>query len=445
MKSCPNCGNDLRDTVTKCPYCLYSFVTENPTPKPAPTPTPQPTQTPQSAPAAHITPGQTPKTNPSAASAENSFRVSRDENDATLPKPQKKKGKWIVLLGVTVVAVILIRSCSGKGDTASSGQSTNANSNSSTNMHNTSNADSALLDAADEKIADAQTAYDEENYLEGALPKCEEALQNYMSIVETEKMQGELTDRIDAAYALYQATIVQISEGLIAQGPIPGGYEQVAGYLDQAMGMANTLYETGSGYVVDNSEVSDLQSNLVTIYRDLYIQAINNITTYDHWSRDEAWSIADQAYNVANEDGTPALFSLDDQEDPLRMRYVYCLAMVTRKRCETGLADGSMSYADAVQRLSDILAETDYNPLLLQDMINYGQQAGMNVSNYQYAYQMIMSVIQSEEGITIGSDVDLDHFWYFNDLDGDAAYKVGAYGTTSFVRDWIRNNIPEIL
>ncbi len=436
MKSCPNCGNDLRDTVTKCPYCLYSFVTENPTPKPAPTPTPkqasksqpasapQPTPAPQPVPTAHATPGQAP-----------------ESNNVTPSNPQKKKGKWIALLVVTVVVVILIRSCSGKGDT----QSTNANSNSSTNTHNTSKADSALLNAADEKITDAQTSYDEGNYLEGALPQCEEALQDYISIAENGKMQGELADRIDAAYALYQASIVQISEGVIAQGPIPGGYEQVAGYLDQAMEMANTLYETGSGYVVDNSEVSDLQNNLVTTYRDLYIQAINNITTYDHWSRDEAWSIADQAYSVANEDGTPALFSLDDQEDPLRMRYVYCLAMVTRKRCETGLADGSMSYADAVQRLSDILAETDYNPLLLQDMINYGQQAGMNVSNYQYAYQMIIGVIQSEEGITIGSDVDLDHFWYFNDLDGDAAYKVGAYGTTSFVRDWIRNNIPEIL
>ena len=108
--------------------------------------------------------------------------------------------------------------------------------------------------------------------------------------------------------------------------------------------------------------------------------------------------------------------------------------MVTRKRCETGLADGSMSYADAVQTLASILEETDYNPLLLQDMVNYGQQAGMNVD-----------IIQREEGITIGGDVDLDHFWYFNDLDGDSSYRVGDYGTTSYVRSWIRNNISGIL
>ena len=52
---------------------------------------------------------------------------------------------------------------------------------------------------------------------------------------------------------------------------------------------------------------------------------------------------------------------------------------------------------------------------------------------------------QREEGITIGGDVNLDHFWYFNDLDGDSSYRVGDYGTTSYVRSWIRNNISGIL
>ena len=88
---------------------------------------------------------------------------------------------------------------------------------------------------------------------------------------------------------------------------------------------------------------------------------------------------------------------MDDLDDPLRLRYEYCLAMVTRKRCETGLADGSMSYADAVQTLASILEETDYNPLLLQDMVNYGQQAGMNVENYRYAYEMILDIIQRKK------------------------------------------------
>lgn len=429
MKICPNCQNsDVPDKATKCPYCLYTFEVEEKGPKiiydpkpPIPSPPPAPDPGPKD-----FT-GEIPETGKTTPAA-----------------PKKKGGKWVVLIGITVVVVLIIKSCSGKEDTADSVQSTNNNSNGSgSTRNNTSKIDSTLLDEADEKLANAKTAYDEENYSEGALPQSREALQDYLQITEDSKAQGELVDRVDDAYALYQAVIMRVSEGIMDQGPIPGGYEQISDYLKEAMDMANTLYE--NGYVVDNSEVSNLQDTLVNTYKEMYIQAINNITTYDHWSRDEAWNIAEQAYNVGNENGTPVLFSLDDLDDPLRLRYEYCLAMVTRKRCETGLADGSMSYADAVQTLASILEETDYNPLLLQDMVNYGQQAGMNVENYRYAYEMILDIIQREEGITIGGDVDLDHFWYFNDLDGDSSYRVGDYGTTSYVRSWIRNNISGIL
>lgn len=429
MKICPNCQNsDVPDKATKCPYCLYTFEVEEKGPKiiydpkpPIPSPPPAPDPGPKD-----FT-GEIPETGKTTPAA-----------------PKKKGGKWVVLIGITVVVVLIIKSCSGKEDTADSEQSTNNNSNGSgSTRNNTSKIDSTLLDEADEKLANAKTAYDEENYSEGALPQSREALQDYLQITEDSKAQGELVDRVDDAYALYQVVIMRVSEGIMDQGPIPGGYEQISDYLKEAMDMANTLYE--NGYVVDNSEVSNLQDTLVNTYKEMYIQAINNITTYDHWSRDEAWNIAEQAYNVGNENGTPVLFSLDDLDDPLRLRYEYCLAMVTRKRCETGLADGSMSYADAVQTLASILEETDYNPLLLQDMVNYGQQAGMNVENYRYAYEMILDIIQREEGITIGGDVDLDHFWYFNDLDGDSSYRVGDYGTTSYVRSWIRNNISGIL
>ena len=420
MKNCPNCqSTNIPDKATKCPYCLYTFEVEKKEPIPSPTPAPSPAST--------LDPGL------------NKFTEKMSETEEVIPvAPKKKGGKWVVLVGITIVGVLLIKSCSGKEDTADFGQSTNDNSTGSGSIYN-----NALLNEADEKLANAQTAYNEEDYLEGALSQSKEALQDYLQITEDSKAQGELSDRVDDAYALYQATIIKVSEGIIDQGAIPGGYEQTSGYLNQAMDMANTLYE--NGYVVDNSQISNMQNDLVNTYKIMYIRAINNITTYDHWSRDEAWSIADQAYNVGNEDGTPVLFSLDDLDDPLRLRYEYCLAMVTRKRCETGLADGSMSYADAIQTLSAILQETDYNPLLLLDIVNYGQQAGINVENYMYAYEMILDIIQREEGITIGGDVDLDHFWYFNDLDGDSSYRVGDYGTTSYVRSWIRNNISGIL
>ena len=80
-------------------------------------------------------------------------------------------------------------------------------------------------------------------------------------------------DRVDDAYALYQAVIMRVSEGIMDQGPIPGGSEQISEYLKVAMDMANTLYE--NGYVVDNSEVSNLQDTLVNTYKGPYIRTVS--------------------------------------------------------------------------------------------------------------------------------------------------------------------------
>ena len=296
MKICPNCQNtDVPDKATKCPYCLYVFEVEEKGPKIIYDPKP---------------PIPSPPPGPNPGPKDFTGEIS-ETGKATPAAPKKKGGKWVVLIGITVVVVLIIKSCSGKEDTADSVQSTNNNSNGSgSTRNNTSKIDSTLLDEADEKLANAKTAYDEENYSEAALPQSREALQDYLQITEDSKAQGELADRVDDAYALYQAVIMRVSEGIMDQGPIPGGYEQISDYLKEAMDMANTLYE--NGYVVDNSEVSNLQDTLVNTYKEMYIQAINNITTYDHWSRDEAWNIAEQAYNVGNENGTPVLFSLDD-------------------------------------------------------------------------------------------------------------------------------------
>jgi hypothetical protein len=185
----------------------------------------------------------------------------------------------------------------------------------------------------------------------------------------------------------------------------------------------------------------------------MFISSINDITEYENWSRDEAWTYAEQAYSI-KENGKPILFDDEDLEDPLRMRYVYCLAWITTKRCETGIEEGTLSYADAVNSLTAILDETDYNLLLLQYIISYGSNAGIDISKYLNAYNAIVDEIKREQNLTIGTDigvtsatsVDLRHFWYFNDLDGEESYKVDAHnGTTKATRDWIRSNIPGML
>ena len=148
------------------------------------------------------------------------------------------------------------------------------------------------------------------------------------------------------------------------------------------------------------------------------------------------------------------MFDSEDLEDPLRLRYEYSLAWVTRKRSETGLADGSLTKADVVNNMRAILKETDYNLLLLQDIISYGSDAGLDISRYAEAYNAIVDEIYREQGLTIVAGdaqdvpqtVDVRHFWYFNDLTGEDAYKVDfSNGTTAATRAWIRNNVPGIV
>ena len=136
------------------------------------------------------------------------------------------------------------------------------------------------------------------------------------------------------------------------------------------------------------------------------------------------------------------------------MRYEYCLAWIIRKRCETGLADGSMTNEAAVQTMVAVLKETDYNILLLQDIVKYGSAAGIDVSAYTSAYNAVVDEIKAEQNLTVGTSigvnsstyVDAAHFWYFNDLGGEDKYKVDTYnGTTAATRQWVRNNVPVIL
>lgn len=81
-------------------------------------------------------------------------------------------------------------------------------------------------------------------------------------------------------------------------------------------------------------------------------------------------------------------------------------------------------------------------------------EAGINVDNYRNAYQAIIDRIKSEQGLTVGSEIsvssattiDIRHFWYFNDLDGEDQYIVDTHnGTTKATREWIRENVPGIL
>ncbi len=303
----------------------------------------------------------------------------------------------------------------------------------------------AILAPVDEQLEAVKTEYEAASYT-NALNDSIGVLEQYMSVGEGRHPMEEAQDHIAEAFSIASRSAIESSRILESQQPGSAIYEQICIYVDPVVEMADTL--TQAGYTVDSQEITDYSDGIVPMFREKYIQIINSFTERDQWSRDEAWTYAEQAYKT-QKDGKTVLFDVTDLDDPLRLRYVYCFAWITAKRCE------SMTPEDAFENLTAVLEETDYNPLLLQDIITYGTTAKKDVSRYQAAYDAIVKKIKEEQkfsivkesgGVSSASSAELRKFWYFNDLSGDAAYIVDSNnGTTQATRDWIRANVPGII
>ena len=308
--------------------------------------------------------------------------------------------------------------------------------------------DPALLASADEKAAAAEVAYGNSSYMD-AIAEGKEAIAAYREIAKANNLKDEAQEGIQKSFQTISNAAVTYGSFIEGQEMGSAGFNEVRNTVRPIMTLLDSLTE--EGYTIDASALVEYYDGVIPRFRDYYIRKINEITEREQWSRDEAWTYAHQAYSI-QDNGEVLLFDEYDLEDPLQMRFVYCRGWIYRKRCESGLADGSMSYAEAFDYMASVLEETDYNLLVLDDLITYGKAAGKNVKQYQDAYDAIVKEIQSEQGLTIinnggvnkGISIDMRKFWYFNDLDGEDAYKVDdKNGTTKATREWIRENVPK--
>ncbi|MCM1305145.1 MAG: hypothetical protein NC306_13710, partial [Butyrivibrio sp.] len=309
--------------------------------------------------------------------------------------------------------------------------------------------DPALLNALDAQAEAAKQALDAMAYLD-ATEQSKDLIYQYVTIGEENHLTEEVGEKIAYVFDIASKATIGSCSGIENQGLGSAGYQQVTSMLDIVFELETFLNE--KGYTVDSSEITEYSDGLIQRVKDRFISQINEITEREQWSRDEAWTYAEQAYSI-QKDGKTLLFDPEDLDDPLRLRYVYCLAWITRKRCENGVADGSMTNEQAFDSAVAVLPETDYNLLVLQDAIAYGSAAGKDVTPYQNAYNAIVAYLKAGQNLSIvntgensATTADIRKFWYFNDLDGADAYKVDIKnGTTQATRDWIRNNIPSYI
>ena len=276
------------------------------------------------------------------------------------------------------------------------------------------------------------------------------ALDLYIKLAKEYDMAEDISKEADDIFSRY-ATQVRHSVSLLDGQRVSSDlYIQSRIYYDEILEYVDRLESAGIEIHADS--IIEESDNLIEVYREKYILAINEIASRENWSRDEAWELASDAASIVDDDGNMVLFDPDDLDDPLRLRYIYSLAWVTRKHIETGIKDKTMTAEDALDEIDSVLKETDYNLQLIYDGIYYCSQAGIDPTPYTQAFNTIMEKLGENEKILIILDpkqanetnIDLNHFWAFNDISSGANpdFQVSTTnGTTAETRAWIRENI----
>ncbi|MBP5252998.1 MAG: zinc-ribbon domain-containing protein, partial [Lachnospiraceae bacterium] len=302
-----------------------------------------------------------------------------------------------------------------------------------------------------EEIKDQIKSYvkegDKSDAMSGSYPA---ALDLYIRLADEYDMAEDISKEADDIFARYAEQVRYSVSLLDGQRVSSGLYTQSRIYYDEIIEYADRLEK--AGIEINSDSIREESDNLIEVYREKYIFAINEISTRENWSRDEAWELAADAASIVDEDGNTVLFDPDDLDDPLRLRYIYSLAWVTRKNIETGIKDKTMTAEDALDEIDRVLKETDYNLQLIYDGIYYCTEAGIDPTPYTQAFNTIMEKLGENEGILIILDhsqaddknIDLNHFWAFNDISSGANpdFQVSTTnGTTAETRAWIRENI----
>lgn len=239
-------------------------------------------------------------------------------------------------------------------------------------------------------------------------------------------------DRVTDAYLSY-VTAVSKHKDMLDGSTLSGGiYGQVMMELEDAIALGDEL--TSKGYTVDTASLVSTKDEFDKAYTDKIIDTFDEFTSREAWSRTESWNLMSETADN--------MFDPSDLDNPIRLRYAYALSWWTQKQIETELANGTITAKGAAIKIANLIDVMDYNPMMISYYIDYMHESGEDCAEVEDAYEDIVEQIAQTQGLTIGEDVPLDHFWYFNDF---VTHSVDSTnGVTQENREWIRDRMSSV-
>lgn len=412
-KRCPVCGNLISEQAGRCPYCGNQLQSDS----------------------AKRCPdcGQWIPENAIVCPACGS-NMGRDHSK----RKRKSAGLVIVvLLCVLVTAVIFIRQYGS--DTETLADHTGRVETKSSEEEQSTDKQEQGTEAGERSLADADVLFeqgkeqisDDMGLAEG-MDKLADAIEMY---VENAEQAGDIylvSEKVLNAYEVYVSALQRHRDMLMEQEVSGDIYRQIVMEFEDAIALGDGLLERG--LEVDVLSVSEEKEVFETGYKERVISLFDQFTKRDMWSRTEAWNL--MSSTIDN------MFDASDLDDPLRLRYAYALSWWIQKEIETEFAGGMTTKKAAAMTIAESIEAMDYNPMMLNYYITYMNEAGEDCSQVEAAYNDVMDHLYQTQGILIGKDYDLEHFWYFNDF---GTYSVDdRNGVTKENRQWIRSRMGQV-
>lgn len=425
---CSGCGTKLPSGIRFCTACGKPVDSAVAQPTPQPEPTPQPKPTPQPAPS--------------------------PQKPAPSPQDDSKKGKGVktamiaILILAAAGAAVFILGKQGKlpglfpdkaESTATETISSEEAGESKETTEGTGAAEEAPAidaDAAfaeiDESVASAREMIkDDEELLEG-IGLIQSAIEQYINVSAEIGDTSLAAERVSDVSDAYIDAVTRRRDILSNQELSGSIYAQIMSELDEAVSYEEKL--VNAGFEVDYESLTSIRDKFDTEYREKMIDAFDDFCKGENWSRTEAWKLM--------QDTPGNMFEETDLDDPIRLRYTYALAWWMQKQIDEDLQSGVITGKGAALKIADIIEPTDYSLMLMNYYIQYMKNAGEDCSSVENAYKEILDHIEATQGLKIGKDVELAHFWYFNDF---GEYSVDdVNGVTKENREWIRERMATV-